>query len=792
MKYLILGAGPSGLSTAYFLKNTAEEIIIVDKNNFVGGLCSSDTINNQIYDYGPHIYHSDNDFLINFWKSNFKDLLLEKDFYSKNYKDGFLYDYPISYESIESFPIEIKKKVTSELNNLKNRNEIKATNFKDYVIELVGPTLQNIFFEKYTEKLWGIPTEKLSANWAPKRIKITEKTQSFHKGQYTACGKFGSGKIMERLSKMFLNNSNNNKILLNKEIDNFEIKNNTIKRIYFKDKDSIDTDGYTIISTIPINILSKFIGYNSKLKFNSVLLVIIVVNKDYVFPEKINSIYYAHENFYFHRVTEQKRYSEYCCSEDKTILCFEVSYTNRKFLIEMSSNDLISGIFEQFCSTNYVKKEDFVKGKVVNLGPINPINEIDYEIELNITNTHIEKINNLHTVGGSAQFVYGDVQTMFLKGKDFAEMISNKYFKQNNNFKNEYISFNQEINILGKKINNYSKPFVIAEIGLNHNGNVKSAEKLIDKALECRCDAVKLQVYKSTNRVSKKVFSSNYADTALGYEETPEEMFYKYELTQTEINHLFNYARNKNIPIFASAFDNYSVDLLIKLNIDVFKIASPDIVNLPLIKYIASKGKPIIISSGMASLSDIENALDTIKSVGNQNVILLHCVSEYPADINICNLKCINTLKNTFNILTGYSDHTVGTLACDVAMTLGARVIEKHFTLNKQMEGPDHILSSDVEEMKHIIRNRDSIYNSLGDGVKRILPTEYKNINFQRKGIYSKSFIKSGEKLTDENICIKGPGQGILPKYINTILEKKVNKDIESDHPITWNELLNN
>ena len=227
------------------------------------------------------------------------------------------------------------------------------------------------------------------------------------------------------------------------------------------------------------------------------------------------------------------------------------------------------------------------------------------------------------------------------------------------------------------------------------------------------------------------------------------------------------------------------------MGIEAFKIASFDIVNIPFIRYVASKGKPIILSTGMSHMSEIEDAVEAISQEQNPNLILLHCVSAYPCDISDVNLKVIHTMKQAFGVPVGYSDHTVGTLASDMSFSLGSNVLEKHFTLDKLMEGPDHILSADTEEMKHIVSNRNNIFLGLGDGIKRPTPIEYRQINTQRKAIFTKCEIKKGEVLSLDNVTIKGPGLGLLPKYLPIVLGKKITSDLEGDTPITWDSLLN-
>jgi len=267
-------------------------------------------------------------------------------------------------------------------------------------------------------------------------------------------------------------------------------------------------------------------------------------------------------------------------------------------------------------------------------------------------------------------------------------------------------------------------------------------------------------------------------------------MFSRLKLGKKEHELAFEWSHKNNLPLFSTPFDEESVDLLLKYNVDAFKIASFDAVNLPLIKYIASKKRPIILSTGMCGMTEIEDALEAVASQDNKNLILLHCVSAYPADPRDINLSVIKNLQNTLKIPIGYSDHTVGNTVANASMALGAHVLEKHFTLNQLYEGSDHALSANFNDLKDISKNRNVIFSALGDGIKKASFTENLQINSQRKSLFTSKKIIKGEKLSLKNITIKGPGHGLYPKYLNLVLGKKVVVDIKKDTPITWDALL--
>ena len=214
-----------------------------------------------------------------------------------------------------------------------------------------------------------------------------------------------------------------------------------------------------------------------------------------------------------------------------------------------------------------------------------------------------------------------------------------------------------------------------------------------------------------------------------------------------------------------------------------------DIVNIPLIEYVAKTGKPMIISTGMSTLGQIEEAVDAVAKQGNNNLILLHCNSSYPASPEEMNLNVIKNLKNTFNIPIGLSDHTFGLFVSHTALVLGANVIERHFTLDRTFEGPDHILSSEPEEFSNLVQMSTLIPKIMGDGIKRIKPNEYDTLNTQRKSLYAAQEIIKGTVITREMLAIKGPGGGLLPKYLEIAIGRKATQNIEEDYPITWENI---
>jgi len=328
--------------------------------------------------------------------------------------------------------------------------------------------------------------------------------------------------------------------------------------------------------------------------------------------------------------------------------------------------------------------------------------------------------------------------------------------------------------------------FIIAEAGVNHNGSLELAKKLIDAAAEAGADAVKFQTFTAEKLVTKKAEMAEYQKQNTGRQQTQYEMLKRLELDYDAHLELYNHCKHRNIMFISTPFDFESVDLLERLGIEVYKIGSGDLINMPLLQHVASKGKPIILSTGMANLGEIEEAIEWIKQEGNDDIILLHCTSNYPVSHEDVNLRAMETMRQAFKLPVGYSDHTVGIEVSIAAAALGACVIEKHFTLDKNMEGPDHKASLNPKELREMIKSIRNVEKSMGDGIKRCMPRELNVKRVARKSIVAGCDINKGEIITKEKIAIKRPGNGLPPKYWEYFLDKKARRDIKEDEILSF------
>ena len=329
-----------------------------------------------------------------------------------------------------------------------------------------------------------------------------------------------------------------------------------------------------------------------------------------------------------------------------------------------------------------------------------------------------------------------------------------------------------------------SKIFIIAEAGVNHNGNIETAKKLVDVAVEAGADAVKFQTFKAENLVCRDARKADYQMETTDQAESQFDMLKKLELTSDMHEQLIKYCRQKGIMFLSTPFDIDSLHYLTSLGVNIIKLPSGEITNYPLLREAGRTGKRIIISSGMSTLNEVSEAVQVLKSNGSSDVTVLHCNTEYPTPYADVNLRAMITLKEELNIPTGYSDHTQGIEIPIVAAAMGAAVIEKHFTLDKNMEGPDHKASLEPDELKAMVRAIRNIESALGDGQKEPSESEKRNIGIVRKSIVAKCDIEAGELFTEDNLTTKRPGTGISPMQWCQVIGQRAKRKFQADELI--------
>lgn len=331
-----------------------------------------------------------------------------------------------------------------------------------------------------------------------------------------------------------------------------------------------------------------------------------------------------------------------------------------------------------------------------------------------------------------------------------------------------------------------NRTIIIAEAGVNHNGDLELAKQLINTAAEAGADLVKFQTFNANRQVTRTAQKADYQTVTTDGNESQREMLHRLELTAEMHEELIAHCATQNIGFFSTGFDVESVDLLVSLGQDHFKISSGEITNLPYLRHIGRLGKPVILSTGMATMGEIEAAIDVLEQVGTPraNITVLHCTTEYPTPMGEVNMRAMQSIHAAFGVTVGYSDHTPGIEVAIAAVAMGASVIEKHFTLDRNLPGPDHKASLEPEELKAMVAAIRNIEIAMGDGIKRLTPSEAKNKPIARKSLVASKTIRSGEVFSAENITTKRPGTGISPMRWDEIIGSIAPRDFAEDELI--------
>lgn len=338
-----------------------------------------------------------------------------------------------------------------------------------------------------------------------------------------------------------------------------------------------------------------------------------------------------------------------------------------------------------------------------------------------------------------------------------------------------------------------NKVFIIAEAGVNHNGSMDLAKKLIDVAVEAKADAVKFQTFIAEKVMSKYAKKAEYQIKETGGGESQLDMVKKLQLSFEDFKELQKYCNQKKILFLSTPFDMDSLEFLRSIGIDLMKLPSGEITNLPYLKRAAQISKEIILSTGMSTLGEIETAIKILTDEGmsKEKITVLHCNTEYPTPMKDVNLNAMITIRDAFKINVGYSDHTLGIEVPVAAVSLGAKVIEKHYTLDKNMEGPDHRASLDPIELKQMVNAIRNIELAMGDGIKKPSPSEIKNKNLARRSVHILKGVQQGQILTEKDIIMKRPGDGISPMLLDLVIGKKVKRDLPEDYMLMFNDIEN-
>jgi N,N'-diacetyllegionaminate synthase len=334
-----------------------------------------------------------------------------------------------------------------------------------------------------------------------------------------------------------------------------------------------------------------------------------------------------------------------------------------------------------------------------------------------------------------------------------------------------------------------SRVFIIAEAGVNHNGSFDLAMQLVDAAQASGADAVKFQTFRAERLATADAHKAAYQERTTAGSESQFEMLRRLELSEEAHKMLLKHCRQSGIQFLSSPFDLPSVDFLHSLDVPCFKVPSGEITNHPLLRSVARTGRPVILSTGMSTLGEVEEAVQVLQSAGTSELTLLHCVTEYPAPFAEVNLRAMHTLRTAFGLPVGYSDHTPGIEIAIAAVSLGAVVIEKHFTLDRALPGPDHAASLEPAELGQMVAAIRHVEEALGTGIKAPAPCELPNLSVARKSVVAARNLPAGHRLTPDDLDVKRPGNGLAPKFLQALIGRTLRVDVRRDELITWDHL---
>ena len=331
--------------------------------------------------------------------------------------------------------------------------------------------------------------------------------------------------------------------------------------------------------------------------------------------------------------------------------------------------------------------------------------------------------------------------------------------------------------------------FVIAEAGVNHNGSLDLALQLVDAAKASGADAVKFQTFRADQLATRSAHKAPYQERTTANSESQFEMLQRLQLDAAAHRRLIDHCRNVGIQFLSSPFDTQSADLLATMNVPLYKVPSGEITNLPFLQHLARKSRPLILSTGMSTLGEVEEAVQVLQAAGAIQLTLLHCVTEYPAPYAEVNLRAMQTLKSAFGLPVGYSDHTSGIEIAIAAVALGAEVIEKHFTLDRSLPGPDHSASLEPVELRQMVTAIRHVEAALGTGIKAPAPCELPNISVARKSVVAARTLPAGHQLATGDLEIKRPGNGLAPKLLPALIGRTLRASVAKDEIINWDHL---
>ena len=777
-----------GSALAHFFSEKGLKVRLYEKGSSLGGLSKSVWIedHNCWNDIGPHVFHSPDNEISELWLNLFSDEFQIGDYFAaiiKNKNFNEYHPYPISKEGINL----ISKIDTSKIKfgAINDNDQAISTNFRDMMVAKLGPEIEKEYFRDYPEKLWGLPTNIMRADWAPKRIKILEKINTFFHGQFVATSKKGAGQIYKRIYELI--SQKDCDVLLNSKIDGLKIDEDKVISI-FVEGEEIVTENDIVISTIPVPILSSFLGIKINLKYRGLKISNWITSERNLLPNNYGWLYFDDKDIPFTRLTDHTKMSPNSISKNYGILTAECPFTYRE-------NESLSKEKHLDEVKSKLESIPWLKGKIISCSSffaepfVYPIREQGYENELNVFNSEISNLSNFWSIGASGGFEYSDAQILFRKAKDFADDLASDLIQSTNRIivkeEEKIIDFPEISHYeLPSFVNSNKKTKIISEIGINHNGSVDLAMKLIEESHLAGADMVKFQLYKPEMRASVNIRDAFYSEKADGEGESLKEIFESCFLSIDDLINLKKFADKIGVEMFLSAFDSDSILDATRINSNLIKISSMDLTNIDVWEAASNNYKKIIASTGMSSLKEVRRSYEFAKGINNKiDITLLHCVSSYPMPIREARLGRMNLLRKICQRV-GYSDHSTSIEIPYTASLMGAEIIEKHFTLDKSLKGPDHIHSATKDEMKRLVElvnRKNEILSSSNYEISKIQHTEMMK---QKKGYFYKSKFDKGHILEKNDIKLGAPCIGDDTFECHKLIGKSLKRNVKKSEAV--------
>jgi sialic acid synthase SpsE/UDP-galactopyranose mutase len=791
---VVIGGGPAGCAIAFYAAVKNLKTLLIEKSAALGGLARSWEWEGFIVDTGPHIFHSPDPIITRDWKENFGHLLHIEQYYASNYISSTkeYIPYPLSRKSLGKINYRnINKKADSLASFLTNAcpNHASKT-FREYLISLVGPELEEAFFRIYPEKLWGISTNDMLADWAPRRIRITEEDEAFFEDQFCSVSRQGTGAIFEDIKAKSVGKGS--AFLCSTEVLRLVVSGRKVSKVVTAENEIEVTDNCKVVSTVPLNICAKWFGIESSLRYRGVLSTYVSSKTPFnVWPRKYSWVYYQDRSLAFHRITEPTR----MCPELNTF-----RDSSRSYIIAESSFDVDCvnynerNVEELYLDTlgglrdlGFLYDESEQK-TAINVEPfVYPVQDHAYREQYKFIIQEIGRYSNLELVGAAADFAYSDMQVVFRKARDFV----NDYVNDRS-AKLELTEFPLSRQYFNSLINfNDTKPSTevafIAEIGINHNGEKSILRELIDKCAAADCHFIKFQYYKTESRITEWTRELNYNEKAQETEVNIRDQLSQSQLSLEEILEACRHVKSLGKEPMCSAFSLEGFEELINSQlIRHLKVASMDANNIYIHRYLSKLDRRfhIYISTGMCSLDEVKRIV-AIYDGSECNVTVMQCTSSYPLPLEAVNLSVLDSYRQELpaNINLGYSDHTSSNIATLASIHYGISCIEKHVTLDRSMRGPDHYQSITTDELGTLISDIKTQLLVRGCSIKTVQPCEYEAWRTQKKSLYTNARINTGDTLEEDMLTVKSPPLGSDPLSLDNIVGKVLDHSIERGVP---------